>query len=75
MERTADTSDGRTTLQATWRLRTYLRFPWLPLIDIDGGTDYELDAEGIRICRHVEFWSVSGVQAILQMFRPGRAME
>ncbi|PSS24874.1 Ribose-phosphate pyrophosphokinase, partial [Actinidia chinensis var. chinensis] len=28
---------------ATWKLRTYLRLPWRPLISIDGSTVYDLD--------------------------------
>ncbi|XWS65170.1 hypothetical protein CRYUN_Cryun05aG0068900 [Craigia yunnanensis] len=37
---------------ATWRLRTYLKLPWRPLISIDGSTFYELD-EKFTIVRSV----------------------
>ncbi|OVA05458.1 Protein of unknown function DUF2358 [Macleaya cordata] len=30
---------------ATWKLRTYLRLPWRPLISIEGSTVYDLDDE------------------------------
>ncbi|GMN25386.1 hypothetical protein TIFTF001_000924 [Ficus carica] len=54
---------------ATWKLRTYLKLPWRPLICIDGRTVYELDDE-FRIVRHAESWSVSALQAIGQIFTP-----
>ncbi len=38
--------------QAEWRLRTYLKFPWRPLIDILGTTVYTLDPVTTRVrCR------------------------
>ncbi|KAL3814690.1 hypothetical protein ACJIZ3_015958 [Penstemon smallii] len=30
---------------ASWKLRTYLKLPWKPLISIDGRTKYDLDEE------------------------------
>ncbi|XP_024017316.1 uncharacterized protein LOC21389611 [Morus notabilis] len=54
---------------ATWKLRTYLKLPWRPLICIDGSTVYELDDE-FRIVRHAESWSVSALEAIRQIFTP-----
>ncbi|KAL8545627.1 hypothetical protein ACS0TY_005672 [Phlomoides rotata] len=56
-------------LVASWKLRTYLRLPWTPLILIDGTTRYDLDEE-FRIVRHVERWNVSALEAILQIFTP-----
>ncbi|XP_031488853.1 uncharacterized protein LOC116256587 isoform X2 [Nymphaea colorata] len=32
-------------IQASWKLRTYLKLPWRPLISIEGTTDYYLDEE------------------------------
>ncbi|GMI94185.1 hypothetical protein like AT3G04890 [Hibiscus trionum] len=59
---------------ATWRLRTYLKLPWRPLISIDGSTLYELD-EKLKIVRHAESWDVSALEAVGQIFTPsgGRA--
>ncbi|KAH0927925.1 uncharacterized protein LOC103849153 [Brassica rapa] len=54
-------------IRATWKLRTYLKLPWRPLISIDGSTVYELDRD-FKIVRHVESWSVSAVEAIRQIF-------
>ncbi|CAK7340917.1 unnamed protein product [Dovyalis caffra] len=54
---------------ATWKLRTYLKFPWRPLISIDGSTIYELD-DKFKIVRHAESWNVSALQAIGQIFTP-----
>ncbi|KAF3454349.1 hypothetical protein FNV43_RR04796 [Rhamnella rubrinervis] len=52
---------------ATWKLRTYLKLPWRPLICIDGSTVYELD-EDFKVVRHAESWSVSALEAIGQIF-------
>ncbi|GLC36463.1 hypothetical protein PLESTB_000151000 [Pleodorina starrii] len=65
--------EGAEVVRAEWRLRTFLRLPWRPLIDIDGATEYTLNSESNRIVRHVESWAVSGTQALLQMFRPSGA--
>ncbi|GMY21047.1 hypothetical protein FCV25MIE_16288 [Fagus crenata] len=54
---------------ATWKLRTYLKLPWRPLICIDGSTIYELDDE-FKIVRHAENWNVSALEAISQIFTP-----
>ncbi|XP_038889843.1 uncharacterized protein LOC120079646 isoform X2 [Benincasa hispida] len=54
---------------AAWKLRTYLKLPWRPLISIDGSTLYELDKE-LKIVRHAESWSVSALEAITQIFIP-----
>ncbi|KAG7030293.1 hypothetical protein SDJN02_08640, partial [Cucurbita argyrosperma subsp. argyrosperma] len=54
---------------AAWKLRTYLKLPWRPLISIDGSTLYELDEE-LKIARHAESWSVSALEAIAQIFIP-----
>ncbi|KAG6751721.1 hypothetical protein POTOM_043925 [Populus tomentosa] len=49
--------------------RTYLKFPWRPLISIDGSTVYELDNK-LKIVRHAESWNVSALEAIGQIFTP-----
>ncbi|XP_047946066.1 uncharacterized protein LOC125192511 isoform X2 [Salvia hispanica] len=60
--------DGETiSLVASWKLRTYLKLPWKPLISIDGTTTYDLD-DDFRIVRHVERWGVSALEAVLQIF-------
>ncbi|KAH6772487.1 adenine phosphoribosyltransferase-like protein [Perilla frutescens var. frutescens] len=62
------------SLVASWKLRTYLKLPWKPLICIDGTTTYDLDEE-FRIVRHVERWNVSAIEAILQIFTPSRSSD
>ncbi|KAK2637732.1 hypothetical protein Ddye_025527 [Dipteronia dyeriana] len=57
------------TVVATWKLRTYLKLPWRPLISIDGSTNYELNDE-FKIIRHAESWNVSALAAIGQIFTP-----
>ncbi|XP_024186833.1 uncharacterized protein LOC112191675 [Rosa chinensis] len=54
---------------ATWKLRTYLKLPWRPLISIDGSTVYDLD-DKFKIVRHAESWNVSAIEAVGQIFRP-----
>ncbi|KAK9083860.1 hypothetical protein Scep_030331 [Stephania cephalantha] len=68
IEKGAD-SDAKSVL-ATWKLRTYLKLPWKPLISIEGRTLYELDDE-LKIVRHAESWNVSALEAIGQIFTPG----
>ncbi|XP_076932996.1 uncharacterized protein LOC143598738 [Bidens hawaiensis] len=55
------------SVKASWRLRTYLKLPWRPLICIDGNTVYDLDKR-FRIVKHVESWRVSPLEAIGQIF-------
>ncbi|XP_024517328.1 uncharacterized protein LOC112341456 [Selaginella moellendorffii] len=55
---------------AFWRLRTYLKLPWRPLVTLDGSTKYKLDSS-CRITSHVESWSISPLQALSQLFRSG----
>ncbi|XP_076890488.1 uncharacterized protein LOC143541584 [Bidens hawaiensis] len=57
------------SVKASWRLRTYLKLPWRPLICIDGTTVYDFD-DWFRIVKHVESWSVSPLEAIGQIFTP-----
>ncbi|KAI3448571.1 hypothetical protein Pfo_005236 [Paulownia fortunei] len=60
---------GTEFIVASWELRTYLKLPWKPLISIDGRTIYDLDEE-FRIVRHAERWSMSALEAIIQIFTP-----
>lgn len=54
-------------VKATWKLRTYLRLPWRPLVAIGGSTTYDLDGD-FKVTRHSESWDVSALQAIAQIF-------
>ncbi|KAK1374129.1 Adenine phosphoribosyltransferase 1, chloroplastic-like protein [Heracleum sosnowskyi] len=54
---------------ASWKLRTYLKLPWKPLICIDGSTVYDLNND-YQIVRHAESWNISAVEAIGQIFTP-----
>ncbi|CAK9165849.1 unnamed protein product [Ilex paraguariensis] len=54
---------------ASWKLRTYLKLPWRPLISIDGRTVYDLNNE-FKIVRHSESWNISALEAIGQIFTP-----
>ncbi|CAN6203361.1 unnamed protein product [Urochloa humidicola] len=54
-------------VRATWKLRTYLRLPWRPLIAIRGNTTYDLN-EDYKVVRHSESWDVSALEAIRQIF-------
>jgi len=47
-------------VKATWKLRTYLRLPWRPLIAIRGNTTYDLN-EDYKVVRHSESWDVSAL--------------
>ncbi|XP_010463976.1 PREDICTED: uncharacterized protein LOC104744599 [Camelina sativa] len=60
-------SSQRIYILATWKLRTYLKLPWRPLISINGKTVYDLDRD-FKIVRHVESWNVSALEAIGQIF-------
>eukprot|EP00884_Botryococcus_braunii_P021258 jgi/Botrbrau1/7816/Bobra.0159s0244.1 len=69
LSRSPPSADGAPVLQAKWRLRTHLRLPWRPLIDILGSTEFTLNQSN-QVVKHVESWEVSGLEAIAQMFRP-----
>ncbi|KAK9834380.1 hypothetical protein WJX74_000214 [Apatococcus lobatus] len=57
-------------LRSVWRLETYLRFPWRPLISVLGVTVYTIDQQELQVTQHIETWDISGVEAIGQIFRP-----
>ncbi|CAN1133222.1 hypothetical protein LINPERPRIM_LOCUS30527 [Linum perenne] len=61
--------NSMTNILATWKLRTYLRLPWRPLVSINGVTVYELN-EDFQIVRHTEIWNVSALEAMGQIFTP-----
>ncbi|EPS68739.1 hypothetical protein M569_06031, partial [Genlisea aurea] len=63
-------SAGEEFIECSWKLTTHLRFPWKPLICIDGRTVYSLDEE-LRVVKHVEYWNKSAIDAIIQIFIPG----
>ncbi|XP_038715260.1 uncharacterized protein LOC120008942 isoform X1 [Tripterygium wilfordii] len=69
IERPEGVASERSFVLARWKLRTYLKLPWKPLISIDGSTVYELDDE-FKIVRHAESWNVSALEAIGQIFTP-----
>ncbi|KAG2491666.1 hypothetical protein HYH03_010035 [Edaphochlamys debaryana] len=75
MRRLGRDEEGAEVVRAEWRLTTGLKLPWRPLVDIEGATEYTLNQESNRIVRHVEFWAVSGTEAVLQIFRPGPRRE
>jgi hypothetical protein len=51
-------------------LSTWLSLPWRPRIAIGGATRYTLTPAGNRVARHVESWTVTATEALLQLFRP-----
>ncbi|KAJ1701040.1 hypothetical protein LUZ63_000819 [Rhynchospora breviuscula] len=55
------------SILASWKLRTYLKLPWRPLISIKGKTTYNLDQD-YKIKRHSESWNISAIEAIGQIF-------
>ncbi|KAF5196653.1 putative Adenine phosphoribosyltransferase-like protein [Thalictrum thalictroides] len=62
-------STDKSFVLATWKLRTYLKLPWRPLISIEGNTVYDLD-DDFKIARHAESWNVSALEAVGQIFTP-----
>lgn len=62
-------------LLASWRLMTGLKLPWRPYIDIEGTTRYVLNEERNAICQHIEAWNITGLEALLIVFTPGRKKE
>eukprot|EP00897_Mesotaenium_endlicherianum_P001103 jgi/Mesen1/10994/ME000097S10573 len=69
--RVQEEEGGGRAFVTQWRLRTYLKFPWRPLIDIDGSTKHSLDETNTKasaVVRHVESWGVSASKALGQMF-------
>lgn len=67
--------DNNVELLASWRLMTGLKLPWRPYIDIEGTTRYVLNEERNAICQHIEAWNITGLEALLIVFTPGRKEE
>jgi len=65
--------EGRgSVIRAQWILKTWLRLPWRPFIEVEGETEYELGMPGNnQVIRHVESWNISGLEALLLIFTPG----
>ena len=60
-------------LRADWILRTGLKLPWKPYIDVRGRTDYELSyPDNNRIIKHIESWNISGWEAVVMVLTPGK---
>ena len=37
-------------MQAQWTLKTYLKLPWRPYIDVIGATEYILNEDANQVC-------------------------
>jgi hypothetical protein len=58
------------TIEATWLLGGYLKFPWHPRVDaFEGKTVYTLGSDGLIVFQD-QTWSVSGAKALLETFTP-----
>ena len=57
-------------VHTAWRLRTFVRLPWTPLVDIKGATVHYVNGESMKIFRHEETWEVPALEAVAQLFRP-----
>ncbi|XP_024032205.1 uncharacterized protein LOC21404341 [Morus notabilis] len=55
-----------------WRFSCILSFPWRPILSASGYTEYFLDAESGKVCRHVEHWNVPKMALLKQILRPSR---
>ncbi|KAF6257037.1 hypothetical protein COO60DRAFT_50429 [Scenedesmus sp. NREL 46B-D3] len=64
-------SKGFEQIRAEWSLDTGLSLPWRPRVSILGSTIYTLNSDANQVVRHVEAWSVSAWQALLQIITPG----
>ena len=59
-------------LQADWTLRSTVKVPWRPFVDVIGATEYSLNLQQNRIIRHVESWNITAWQALGQLLRPAK---
>ena len=59
-------------LQAEWTLRSTVKVPWRPFVDVIGATEYSLNPQQNRIIRHAESWNITAWQALGQLLRPGK---
>lgn len=78
-----DATKGDVSLvQAQWALSSIIKLPWRPKVQINGETEYSIiqvmqkgdsggqgeEKKALVIRRHVEYWDVSPLEAILQLF-------
>ncbi|KAG7667161.1 hypothetical protein Ndes2526B_g04334 [Nannochloris sp. 'desiccata'] len=62
---------GPYTIEATWTLGGYLRFPWHPRVaPFEGKTLYSLSKENGLIEVQDQTWSISGIEALRESFTP-----
>ncbi|GAQ92069.1 hypothetical protein KFL_009160050 [Klebsormidium nitens] len=57
------------TVETTWDLQGYLKFPWKPKVGTSGSTTYTMDDDGL-IVLHDEKWTISPFRALLDSFTP-----
>jgi hypothetical protein len=56
-------------IRAKWILRTGVRLPWSPFVELKGTTEYEIaPTMPPLIIRHEEMWSISGYEALKMIF-------
>ena len=62
---------GEHTIEATWTLGGYLKFPWHPRVEpFEGKTIYTLSATDGLIVLQDQTWSISGAEALRETFTP-----
>lgn len=62
---------GAQLIKAEWQLTTKLSLPWRPIISLCGATEYTLNEDCNKVVKHIELWSITGTEALLQLFRSG----
>ena len=56
-------------IRAEWILRTGIRLPWSPFVELKGTTEYEIAPTlPPLIIRHEEMWGISGYEALKMIF-------
>eukprot|EP00898_Chlorokybus_atmophyticus_P009054 jgi/Chlat1/914/Chrsp108S01423 len=62
--------EGEGTIEVTWRLQGYLKFPWRPYVEPYTGTSrYTLNEQGL-IQTYEETWSITGFEALREWLTP-----
>mmetsp|Transcript_4855 Transcript_4855/g.8460 ORF Transcript_4855/g.8460 Transcript_4855/m.8460 type:complete len:218 (+) Transcript_4855:1-654(+) len=59
-------------VRATWKFRCELELPWNPVLACRGRTTHVFSAETGKISKHIEKWYIEPMDALKQVFRPGR---
>lgn len=60
-------------IRAEWILKTGVRLPWRPFVELKGTTEYEVAPTlPPLIIRHEEMWSISGYEALKMIFTRGK---